>query len=234
MSASTGLCRIGLLAPDHCDRRLTACRPRREALWLARNRSYAQIVLRDLSYLGRLQSAFGAARLTDVAPGRSRSGCSAVHGVALTAVVPGADNQPDTREHLGRPARVRAPCDRAGRGREVSGAEAPAGAAVLAGPGIPAVRSARWINAVLAAVRGMIVQAVAEGGAPGHLVQVLYEVTDDRDLPVAARGEDGGAGCGAARCSGCAVVMSTCWLIPGSWAAGSPARTCTWCGGRTT
>src|SRR6266702_2433152 len=79
-------------------------------------------------------------------------------------------------------------------GRAVSGAEAPAGAAVLAGPGSPAVRSARRINAVLAAVRGMIVHAVAEGGASGHLVQVLYEVADDRDLPAAARGEDGGAG----------------------------------------
>src|SRR5712691_4620346 len=73
-------------------------------------------------------------------------------------------------------------------GRAVSGA------AALAGPGTPAVRSARRINAVLAAVRGMIVHAVAEGTAGGHLVQVLYEVADDRDLPVAARGEDGGAG----------------------------------------
>jgi hypothetical protein len=48
-------------------------------------------------------------------------------------------------------------------GRAVSGADAPAGAAVLAGPGTPAVRSARRINAVLAAVRGMVVHAVAEG-----------------------------------------------------------------------
>jgi integrase/recombinase XerD len=79
-------------------------------------------------------------------------------------------------------------------GRAVSGADAPAGAAVLAGPGTPAVRSARRINAVLAAVRGMIVHAVAEGGAPGHLVQVLYEVADDRDLPAAARGEGNGTG----------------------------------------
>ncbi len=79
-------------------------------------------------------------------------------------------------------------------GRAVSGAGAPAGAAVLAGPGTPAVRSARRINAVLAAVRGMIVHAVAEGEAPGHLVQVLYEVADDRDLPSAARGEGSGTG----------------------------------------
>ena len=39
-------------------------------------------------------------------------------------------------------------------GRAVSGADAPAGVAVLAGPGSPAARSARRINAVLAAVRG--------------------------------------------------------------------------------
>ena len=47
---------------------------------------------------------------------------------------------------------------------------------------------------MLAAVRGMVVHAVAEGAAPGHLVQVLYEVADDRDLPDAARPEDGGTG----------------------------------------
>ena len=47
---------------------------------------------------------------------------------------------------------------------------------------------------MLAAVRGMVVHAVAEGTAPGHLVQVLYEVADDRDLPDAARPEDGGTG----------------------------------------
>jgi integrase/recombinase XerD len=78
-------------------------------------------------------------------------------------------------------------------GGELPGAGAPAVAVVLAGPGAPEVRSARRINAVLAAVRGMALHAVAEGTAPGHLVQVLYEVADDRDLPVAARGE-GGAG----------------------------------------
>jgi integrase/recombinase XerD len=79
-------------------------------------------------------------------------------------------------------------------GGAVSGADAPTGAAVLAGPGTSAVRSDRRINAVLAAVRDMIVHAFTEGTAPGHLVQVLYEVADDRDLPAAARGEDGGTG----------------------------------------
>ncbi len=88
-------------------------------------------------------------------------------------------------------------------GRAVSGADAPAGAAVLAGPGAPAVRSARRINAVLAAVRGMVVHAVAEGTAPGHLVQVLYEVADDRDLPAAARGKRPGRGGGCVPGTGC-------------------------------
>jgi integrase/recombinase XerD len=69
-----------------------------------------------------------------------------------------------------------------------------AGAEVVAGPGARPARSARRVNAVLAAVRGMVVHAVAEGTAPGHLVQVLYEVADDRDLPDAARPEDGGTG----------------------------------------
>ena len=44
---------------------------------------------------------------------------------------------------------------------------------------------------MLAAVRGMVVHAVAAGQAGGDLVPLLYEVADDRDLPGAARGEDG-------------------------------------------
>ena len=76
-------------------------------------------------------------------------------------------------------------------GRDVSGLDAPTDAVVLAGPGSVPVRSARRINAVLTAVRGMVVHAAAEGRGPGHLVAMLYEVADDRDLPGAARGEDG-------------------------------------------
>jgi integrase/recombinase XerD len=79
-------------------------------------------------------------------------------------------------------------------GPSVSGLDAEPGAVVLAGPGSARVRSERRINAVLAAVRGMTVHAVTEGTAPGHLVQVLYEVADDRDLPAALRAEDGGTG----------------------------------------
>jgi integrase len=79
-------------------------------------------------------------------------------------------------------------------GSAVSGIDGEPGGQVLAGPGVRPARSARRVNAVLAAVRGMVVHAVAEGTAPGHLVQVLYEVADDRDLPEVARGEDGGTG----------------------------------------
>jgi integrase/recombinase XerD len=62
---------------------------------------------------------------------------------------------------------------------------------VMAGPGTAPARSPSRINAVLTAVRGMVVHAVAEGQAPAGLVSVLYEVADDRDLPAPARGEDG-------------------------------------------
>lgn len=62
---------------------------------------------------------------------------------------------------------------------------------VVAGPGAKAPRSPARINAVLTAVRAMVTHAVATGQAPGHLVGLLYEVADDRDLPAAARGEEG-------------------------------------------
>jgi integrase/recombinase XerD len=62
---------------------------------------------------------------------------------------------------------------------------------VLAGPGAVPARSARRVNGVLTAVRGMVVHAVAAGTAPAGLVPLLYEVAGDRDLPEQARGEDG-------------------------------------------
>ena len=62
---------------------------------------------------------------------------------------------------------------------------------VLAGPGAAPARCPSRINAVLTAVRGMVVHAVAAGQAPAGLVPLLYEVADDRDLPEQARGEDG-------------------------------------------
>ncbi len=77
-------------------------------------------------------------------------------------------------------------------GPAASGAEADGGSAVvLAGPGAAPARCPSRINGVLAAVRGMVVHAVAAGQAPAGLVPLLYEVADDRDLPDAARGEDG-------------------------------------------
>jgi len=64
-------------------------------------------------------------------------------------------------------------------------------AVVLAGPGGVAARGPRRVNGVLTAVRAMVVHAVSTGQAPGHLVSLLYEVAEDRDLPEAARDSDG-------------------------------------------
>ena len=64
-------------------------------------------------------------------------------------------------------------------------------AVVLSGPGAAPSRSPSRINGVLTAVRGMVVHAVAAGQAPAELVALLYEVADDRDLPDAARDEQG-------------------------------------------
>jgi integrase/recombinase XerD len=78
-------------------------------------------------------------------------------------------------------------------GPDASSAETPSsGAVVLAGPGVAPARSRSRINAVVTAVRGMVVHAVAAGQAPPGLVSVLYEVADDRDLPEQARSDEGG------------------------------------------
>ena len=79
-------------------------------------------------------------------------------------------------------------------GPEASGAVGGSEGMVLAGPGSTPARGARRVNGVLTAVRGMVVHAVAAGQAGGDLVALLYEVADDRDLPGAARGEDGQMG----------------------------------------
>jgi integrase/recombinase XerD len=79
-------------------------------------------------------------------------------------------------------------------GGQASGADAFPGAAVLAGPGSAPARSARRVNGILAAVRGMVVHAVTEGTAPGQLVRLLFEVADDIDLPAEARAEGGSTG----------------------------------------
>jgi hypothetical protein len=44
------------------------------------------------------------------------------------------------------------------------------------------------VNAVLAAVRGFVTHAVSAGQA--GLLAMVYELTDERDLPEQARGED--------------------------------------------
>jgi integrase/recombinase XerD len=79
-------------------------------------------------------------------------------------------------------------------GPQASGIDGRPGAVVLAGPGSTPARSARRVNGILAAVRGMIVHAVTEGTAPGHLVRLLFEVADDVDLPDEARADDGSTG----------------------------------------
>ena len=66
-----------------------------------------------------------------------------------------------------------------------------AGGEVLSGPGAAPARGARRVNAVLAAVRGLVTHAVTAGTAPGRLLSVVYELTDDRDVPAHVRGEEG-------------------------------------------
>src|SRR5918994_1674354 len=66
------------------------------------------------------------------------------------------------------------------------------GCGVLAGPGVEPVRGARRINGVLAAVRGLVTHAVTTGQAPGRLMPLIYELADERDLPVQGRGDDDG------------------------------------------
>ena len=78
-------------------------------------------------------------------------------------------------------------------GPTVSGLDAgDDGGEVLTGPGAAPVRSARRINGVLAAVRGFVAHAVTTGAAPAWLMPLIYELADDRDLPLQARGEDEG------------------------------------------
>jgi len=63
--------------------------------------------------------------------------------------------------------------------------------ATAGGVGAPTVRGPRRINCVLAGVRGFLAFAVDRGDAPTAVLGQLYELTDSRDLPAEARGEDG-------------------------------------------
>jgi site-specific recombinase XerD len=62
--------------------------------------------------------------------------------------------------------------------------------APVVGPGLPQVRSPGRINRILAAVRGFLRHSVAVGNAPAGVLAMLFEVSDDRHLPVEARGEN--------------------------------------------
>ena len=66
---------------------------------------------------------------------------------------------------------------------------------------------------MLTAVRAMVMHAVAAGQASGHLVSVLYELADDRDLPEAARGENAGMSCGCGPSTGC-MSRNSLWTGP--------------------
>lgn len=63
---------------------------------------------------------------------------------------------------------------------------------VVAGPGSSPLRGPRRINLVLAAVREFYKHLVAVQALPGRVLDALYRVTDDRNLPDDARGEDSG------------------------------------------
>lgn len=63
------------------------------------------------------------------------------------------------------------------------------GGSPLRGPGAQPARGERQINNVLTATRGFLVFAVTASEAPGWVIPLLYEVADNRDLPLAAQGE---------------------------------------------
>lgn len=62
---------------------------------------------------------------------------------------------------------------------------------MLFGPGHTPTRGTRRINGILAAVRGFVAYSVISGEAPPSLMSQIYELADERDLPDAARSEDG-------------------------------------------
>ena len=61
--------------------------------------------------------------------------------------------------------------------------------APLAGPGIADARGAGRINRILSAVRGFLRHGVVTSEVPAAVLAMLYDVTDDRHLPVDVRGE---------------------------------------------
>ncbi|MGW9046847.1 tyrosine-type recombinase/integrase [Streptomyces lydicus] len=65
------------------------------------------------------------------------------------------------------------------------------GQVVVPGPGAKPVRGDGRINRVLTAVRGFLAHAVVNKAAPAWVLEQIYEVADDRDLPLQAQREDG-------------------------------------------
>lgn len=65
------------------------------------------------------------------------------------------------------------------------------GSRVLAGPGAHPARSPGRINKILVATRGFLWFAVMVGEAPATTLELIYELSDSRDLPAAAQGESG-------------------------------------------
>lgn len=63
------------------------------------------------------------------------------------------------------------------------------GGRVVLGPGTEPVRSSSRINKVFVATRGFLSFAVVAKEAPPVVMEQLYELSDTRDLPVAAHGE---------------------------------------------
>jgi integrase/recombinase XerD len=65
------------------------------------------------------------------------------------------------------------------------------GQVVVPGPGAKPVRGDGRINRVLTAVRGFLTHAVVNKTVPAWVLEQIYEVADDRDLPLQAQREDG-------------------------------------------
>jgi integrase/recombinase XerD len=63
------------------------------------------------------------------------------------------------------------------------------GGTVVPGPGARPARGERRVNRVLVATRGFLVFAVNGGEAPQWVISQLFEVADNRSLPLAAQGE---------------------------------------------
>jgi integrase/recombinase XerD len=62
--------------------------------------------------------------------------------------------------------------------------------APVTGPGVRDVRSAGRINRILAVVRGFLRHGVVIGEVPSDVLAILYDISDDRHLPIDVRGEN--------------------------------------------